>query len=156
MMSRLHLHRLATVDGAMPPVYFVTTCTLGRRRVLATPTAAGIIRQIFRESLSAWGWRIGRYVVVPDHVHFFCSPDDPALGDLSTLVRRFKSLAAVRLARQGAPGAVWQPEFFDHLLRHGESYQQKWEYVRDNPVRAGLVPRTDLWPYQGEIDEICW
>ena len=38
---------------------------------------------------------------------------------------------------------LWQPGFFDHLLRNDESYSQKWEYVRENPVRAGLVVRTE-------------
>ena len=46
---------------------------------------------------------------------------------------------------------LWQPGFFDHVLRHDESYSQKWEYVRENPVRAGLVVRADEWPYQGEL-----
>ena len=32
----------------------------------------------------------------------------------------------------------WQAGFFDHLIRHRESYVEKWEYVRQNPVRAGL------------------
>jgi len=46
---------------------------------------------------------------------------------------------------------LWQPGFFDHVLRSDESYSQKWEYVRENPVRAGLVGRIDEWPYQGEL-----
>jgi putative transposase len=46
---------------------------------------------------------------------------------------------------------LWQPGFFDHVLRNDESYSQKWEYVRENPVRAGLVARADEWPYQGEL-----
>src|SRR4029077_13534604 len=46
---------------------------------------------------------------------------------------------------------LWQPGFFDHVLRNDESYSQKWEYVRENPVRAGLVVRADEWPYQGEL-----
>jgi putative transposase len=37
------------------------------------------------------------------------------------------------------------------VLRNDESYSQKWEYVRENPVRAGLVVRADEWPYQGEL-----
>jgi len=45
----------------------------------------------------------------------------------------------------------WQPGFFDHVLRSDESYAEKWNYVRDNPVRAGLVKAADDWPYQGEI-----
>jgi putative transposase len=46
---------------------------------------------------------------------------------------------------------IWQRGFFDHLLRSEESYGQKWNYVRENPVRAGLVTRAEDWPYSGEI-----
>jgi putative transposase len=46
---------------------------------------------------------------------------------------------------------VWQRGFFDHLLRGSESYSEKWNYVRENPVRAGLVASADDWPYSGEI-----
>ena len=46
---------------------------------------------------------------------------------------------------------IWQEGFFDHLMRSDESYSQKWNYVRQNPVRAGLVKSADDWPYQGEI-----
>jgi hypothetical protein len=45
----------------------------------------------------------------------------------------------------------WQEGFFDHLLRTNESYSQKWNYVRENPVRDGLVKSAADWPYQGEI-----
>ena len=41
--------------------------------------------------------------------------------------------------------------FFDHLLRSEESYAQKWDYVRENPVRAGLVKNVEDWPYAGEL-----
>ena len=47
---------------------------------------------------------------------------------------------------------VWQREFFDHVLRSEESYAEKWRYVRDNPVRAGLVSRAEEWKLQGEIE----
>ena len=46
---------------------------------------------------------------------------------------------------------LWQPGFFDHVLRNDESYSQKWEYVRQNPVCAQLVARAGEWPYQGEF-----
>ncbi len=48
-------------------------------------------------------------------------------------------------------GNVWQREFFDHVLRSDESYSEKWNYVRENPVRAGLVPRPEDWKYHGSI-----
>jgi hypothetical protein len=46
---------------------------------------------------------------------------------------------------------LWQRGFFDHVLRSEESYGQKWNYVRDNPVRGGLVEKTEDWPYAGEV-----
>jgi len=32
-----------------------------------------------------------------------------------------------------------------------ESYSEKWNYVRENPVRAGLVNTADEWKFMGEI-----
>jgi hypothetical protein len=49
---------------------------------------------------------------------------------------------------------LWQREFFDHVLRSSESYSGKWNYVRDNPVRAGLVSTADEWQYAGEIETL--
>jgi hypothetical protein len=46
---------------------------------------------------------------------------------------------------------VWQQGFFDHVVRNSESYSEKWEYVRQNPVRAGLCLRPEDWPWQGEV-----
>jgi putative transposase len=34
------------------------------------------------------------------------------------------------------------------LLRSDESAKQKWQYIRENPVRAGLVKESDDWPYR--------
>jgi len=51
-------------------------------------------------------------------------------------------------------GNTWQAEFFDHILRSGESYSQKWDYVKENPVRAGFVVRSDEWPWQGEVESL--
>jgi len=41
----------------------------------------------------------------------------------------------------------WQRDFFDHRLRHDESEAEKFEYIRRNPLRAGLSRAEDEWPY---------
>src|SRR5207237_5678248 len=41
----------------------------------------------------------------------------------------------------------WQPDVFDHRLRKEESYREKADYIRANPVRAGLVTQLEEWPY---------
>jgi hypothetical protein len=38
------------------------------------------------------------------------------------------------------------------VLRSSASRAEKWNYIRDNPVRAGLVARPEDWPYTGWID----
>ena len=67
-----------------------------------------------------------------------------------------KRWTARHIRESGLADFFWQEEFFDHLLRRAESYAEKWEYVRWNPVRAGLVANADDWPYQGEIHRIQW
>ncbi len=99
------------------------------------------------------GWWIGKYVVMPDHVHFFTTPTPGRDNLLPRAIGKWKEWTAKRilkLTRDTAP--LWQPEFFDHLLRDQESLAEKWNYVRDNPVRAGLVERWEDWPYAGSVD----
>jgi putative transposase len=89
---------------------------------------------------------------MPDHVDLFVRGDynfrlGPWIGTLKQALAK-----AATLSR--AKGQIWEEGFFDHLLRSNESYSQKWNYVRENPVRAGLVKSAADWPYQGEIDYI--
>ena len=51
---------------------------------------------------------------------------------------------------------VWQAHSFHHRLRRDENYSQKWLYVQENPVRAGLAKDIGQWPYQGIIHELRW
>ena len=91
---------------------------------------------------------VGRYVIMPDHVHLFVrGPDDFQLGPW---VGMLKQALAKRIAST-TMSAAWQRGFFDHVLRSDESYAQKWNYVRENPVRAGLVDNADDWPFSGEL-----
>jgi REP element-mobilizing transposase RayT len=41
----------------------------------------------------------------------------------------------------------WQRGCFDRLLRSDDDLESKWIYVQENPVRAGLVQRSEDWPY---------
>jgi hypothetical protein len=47
----------------------------------------------------------------------------------------------------------WQEGAFDRLLRRDEFIGSKWIYIRDNPVRAGLVAEWKEWPYIIPLDE---
>jgi REP element-mobilizing transposase RayT len=94
-----------------------------------------------------------------DHVHFFCRPEIGA-KTLSNFVGNWKSWTSRAITALGQPRStpaatkLWQREFFDHALRSNESYAEKWNYVRENPVRAGLVSYAHDWPYAGEIETL--
>ena len=91
---------------------------------------------------------------MPDHLHLFARPRTEAIA-LAGWVRNWKAFSSRRLAHAiGHQPPLWQPDYFDHFLRSAESYSEQWEYVRHNPVRAGLVARPEDWPWQGEIHEL--
>jgi putative transposase len=139
-------HRLERIfQSYNSPLYFMTFCTARRRAILANDA----VHQAFRayaEKSEPRGIAVGRYVLMPDHIHCFIrmAPQHK----LGTTVRMMKRALSAAIPESGPH---WQPGFFDHLLRHGESYSEKWNYVWRNPVRAGLVEIADDWPWQGDV-----
>lgn len=126
-----------------PPLFFITICTLHRQRFHSLGAVATALKDYGNAAIQK-NVGIGRYVIMPDHVHRFVrGGPDFRLGQWVKGLKRCVS---------GTSAATrWQPGFFDHLLRSNESYAHKWNYVHNNPVRAGLVTSADDWPYAGEI-----
>jgi putative transposase len=151
-----HLRRLQRVWIDWP-IYFITTCTFKRRAILASKEVAAILIDEWRNAHDRHGWAIGRYVVMPNHVHFFCSAELGA-KTLPVFLQAWKQWTSKRITRElNLSGTVWQPRKlsgFDHVLRSSESYSQKWDYVKENPVRAELVKKSDEWPWQGEVESL--
>jgi len=131
-----------------PPLFFVTAVTWQRQPLLANPTAHDAFRA-HALRIQDLGIAVGRYVLMPDHIHVFLRMG--AGQTLSLTVKHLKESITKALHVQQPALRVWQPGAMDHLLRHDESYAQKWAYVQQNPVRATLVTHAEEWPYQGEI-----
>jgi putative transposase len=131
------------------PLYFVTFCTHERQQFLAKDEVHTAFVLFANSAEESFNVAVGRYVIMPDDVHLFVRGDyNFRLGAWIGALKQALAKAAM-LSR--AKGQVWQEGFFDHLLRTDESYSQRWNYVRENPVRAGLVKSAADWPYQGEI-----
>jgi REP element-mobilizing transposase RayT len=148
-----HLKKLDRV-WVDPAVFFITTCTRNRHAVLADEGIAEILVDEWMSARIRHQWDVGRYVVMPDHVHFFCSPRVDA-KPLSDFVGSWKQWTSKRIGAEiHQSGPLWQKEFFDHLIRSNKCYHQKWEYVKENPVRAELVKESGEWPWQGEVSDL--
>lgn len=133
-------------------IHFVTVCTKDRRALLAS-------RLMHKILLEAWSaadsFMVGRYVLMPDHIHLFCAPVQPGPGYLEPWIRYWKSLTTRRFPGI-EKGRLWQRDFWDTQMRSGKHYASQWDYTRFNPVRQGLVDTPEAWPYQGEIHLFDW
>lgn len=155
--SRTHPAHGVRENLGTPLIVFVTVCAHGRKPWLADETVHRLLCQVW---LAADAWLVGRYVIMPDHLHLFAAPNpdwnetkgrQPIL--LDAWVQYWKSQFSKRYK---SPGCQWQTDHWDSRLRRSESYSQKWEYVRRNPVRKNLATDVNDWPYQGELNKLQW
>jgi putative transposase len=144
--------RLRRLDVLFPrnPIFFVTACTFERRAILRLEALHGAFVD-FAQKAGGMGHWIGPYVLMPDHLHLFVAPADTAVDGLSRWVKSMKNALSKKWRNLGIASPHWQKGFFDHVLRSDESVAKKWHYIRENPVRAGLVTRWEDDPFQGQI-----
>ena len=45
--------------------------------------------------------------------------------------------------------SLWQPRFFDHVIRNDRDLQDNLSYIAMNPVREGYVTQPYFYPYTG-------
>ena len=137
---RKRLTHNAHFAGRFGAVYFITICCQkrGSNQLCNAETAQVLIEtgRIYHEKMR---WQVGLIVLMPDHLHGLVSVD--GRDSLAEIIRSYKRITS-KLAR-----ITWQRNFFDHRLRHDESFREKFAYVRNNPVRAGLAREEDDWPY---------
>ena len=48
---------------------------------------------------------------------------------------------------------LWQPGFFDHVIRNEKDLQENLNYIALNPVRAGYVSQPYFYPFTGFLRE---
>ena len=120
-----------------------------RRPVLANRSAWEICLTVLKR-LNRWTNLAA--IAMPDHLHILTAPQDRE-ASVSTYSKWFKRWFNEAYCRpsvsDGSPsvqGWQWQEGCFDRLLRSDESLSDKWAYLRENPVRAGLVTNSDDWP----------
>ena len=137
------------MDIGQPTIVFVTVCTKDRIPWLASPIVHESLVTIWR---NAAAWTVGEYVVMPEHVHFFCAPND-----VNVTLRAWVTYWKRSYTRLKVPGSgEWQRDCWDTRLRRSENYADKWAYVQANPVRKGLVSHVEDWPYRGRLNVLPW
>ena len=161
-------HRMATGEGihraigrqtpaagahiilGQPNIFFVTVNAKDAVPWMANRTVQQSLSEIWRDEAKAW--LVGYYLIMPDHLHFFCAPHDLHFG-IDAWVEFWKRQFSRRHANQ--PWA-WQRKSFHHRMREQAEYLEKLAYVRENPLRKKLVETPEAWPFQGHVHDLQW
>ena len=134
---------------AVPPwidhgIFFITiNC---QHRGCDALMASGVIACIRDAAMHYQGarWWIHPWLIMPDHIHALLS--FPPQEGMVQVVADWKRFVARKT------GIEWQKGFFDHRLRHDDSFVEKAHYIRMNTVRKGLVALPEDWPHVLSFD----
>lgn len=85
-------------------------------------------------------YRLFAYVVMNDHVHVLVEPAAP--HTLEQLAHSWKSYSANGLQGSKRSGRIWQPEYFDRIVRDHRELKERADYIANNPVAR--------WPECGD------
>jgi len=96
-------------------------------------------------------------VVMTDHVHLLLKPvADQSDGDcaLSKILQSIKGFSAREINKcRHTKGPLWLDESYDRIVRDSDEYLEKWQYIRNNPVKAGLCQAPENYAFLWEPGE---
>lgn len=101
-------------------------------------------------------------VIMPDHVHLLIQPWQKSSNNgndrqnacpteywsLSSITHSIKSYTAKQIPKvMKHIGIIWEAESFDRIIRNEQEFEQTWEYIRQNPVKAKLSQTPESYPF---------
>jgi adenine-specific DNA methylase/REP element-mobilizing transposase RayT len=137
--TRRNLPHLETAGAT----YFVTfRCRKGMEMPLeAREAVLSAIRHLDSKRIA-----LDAAVVMPDHAHaMFRITDGSKLGEVLHSIKSFSANQINKLLNR--TGAFWLDENFDHIVRQAAEWDEKFEYIRQNPVKKGLADALEAYPF---------
>jgi REP element-mobilizing transposase RayT len=121
-------------------IYFLTLCTVpqGDNHLCHPDIFQRLYESVVHREALGQSW-VPLLLLMPDHLYMLVSFNP--VPSVVHAVSAWKRYTARYL------GIAWQSDFYEHRLRRDESFVEKANYIRLNPVRAGLVSEPEAWPY---------
>jgi putative transposase len=139
--------RLETLSYIGQQRYFLTFYVRDRLPALSDPQAAEQTLAQFRRTSALEHFAILAYCLMPDHVHLLVEgllPD----SDLKRFAKMAKQRSGSLYARTRHK-RLWQPGYYERVLRDEDDAREFARYVVNNPVRAGLVESAEDYLFVG-------
>jgi putative transposase len=122
--------------------FFITTNTAHRQPIFRREATSNLLMDTLARYRDAQKYLLHEFAIMPDHIHLLFTPAEEI--SLERAMQFVKGGFSFRLKAQGP---VWQPSFSNHRVRDFADYENHREYIRMNPVRAGIVERPEEYPY---------
>ena len=124
--------------------YFITASTFQKRQLLQSDR----MRQLFLDVLFHYRqqqkYLLHEFVLMPDHFHLLITPT----VTLERAMQFVKGGFSFRANRElGFAHEIWQPSYYDRRVRVAEECFAFREYIRQNPVKKGMVQVAEEFPY---------
>ena len=129
--------RLDGFDYTEHHPYHVTVCAREGARPFTDPVIATMVCKELVAFVDSVKGYLGAYCLMPDHLHILLSPDRSGL-ELGDLIGRFKGITTNASWKSGWASPLWQPRFYDHIVRKREGIVRVARYIYENSDRAGL------------------
>jgi putative transposase len=142
---------------------FITCVTHNRIPYLESGTQIKSFWQVLTNVQKIHPFHLFAYALLPDHFHWIMRVSE-ATSNFSTVlqsVKRNYTLELKRVEEISTPLVVWQPRFWDHVIRDEEDFSRHFDYIHYNPVKHGYINQPGLWEHssfsywykRGEIPE---
>jgi putative transposase len=139
--------------------YFFTVVTYRRFHLFKSAKARALLGGVLRECQTIWPFEIAAIVLLHDHWHTIWAlpPNDDRYSARMSWIK--KEFTKQWLARGGSqlpttPGmdndhrrGIWQPRFWEHMIRDDTDFENHFHYLHYNPVKHGYVKAPIEWPY---------
>jgi len=87
-------------------------------------------------------FHINAWVILPEHMHcIWTLPEND--WDFSARWRELKKTFSKSLQMS----SIWQPRFWEHMIRDEVDYRNHIDYVYINPLKHGWVRQVAQWPF---------
>ncbi len=161
--------RLQGYDYSQAGYYFVTICVAERKPILSKikpncqsplykiellPMGIEVEKTINYINNNYKQVKIEKYVIMPDHIHLIINlegkrefdADRQGCLSLRDVVKYLKSYTTREYRKRiGSKNSVlWQPRYNDHIIRNNEDYNEKWQYIDNNPLKYILLSEGQL------------
>ncbi|HBL52491.1 MAG TPA: hypothetical protein DDZ34_00090 [Syntrophaceae bacterium] len=133
--------------------YFITICADRRKNIFEENNAlVEVLLDILAASGGMHRFTIWAYCFMPDHLHFLAEGGKED-ADLKKFIKDYKQKTGYQYTKRKSMNGhkLWQPGYYEHVLRETEDTDAVLRYILENPVRKGLVAHYLDYRYSGSL-----